>query len=302
MPTLVILAAGRSTRFGSPKQTTPVGPSGQWLCEYALADARRAGFDRAVVVVRAGTEPEYTARLVRPGSGITVQIVPQRTGLVPPGVEDAPRPAPWGTAHAVLAARPITGDAPLAVVNADDFYGADAYARAAGAIVRARETGEATIVAMRLADTLSPHGPVTRAVCRIVGDRVVGLEEVPGLERREGRIGPEGGDELSGDTLVSMNCWVLPGRVMAELADRFVTFARQPEASTREFLLPAVLSDLAGEGRLIIQIVAAPGPWFGLTHAADRAWVEAGLARLQRSRNSTTDRTSSAPNDSDSSL
>ncbi len=280
MPALVVLAAGRGTRFGGPKQVSAVGPAGEWLLDYALFDARRAGFSRAVLVVRPGTESTFDALRSRAGPHIDVTVVPQVTGLMPPDLESGPREVPWGTAHAVLSARHGLHDEPFAVVNADDFYGREAYVLASAALERARTTGAATLVAMRLSVTLSAHGAVTRALCRVAGSLLIGLEETRGLERRRGVVVSAAGTEVDPDTLVSMNCWVLPTAVLPHLSDGFREFLRRPDAGAREFLLPAAVSDLIATGRLSVEVAEAPGPWFGLTHAADREVVIDALRTL----------------------
>jgi len=280
VPSLVILAAGRGTRFGGSKQTSAVGPSGEWLVDYALFDGWRAGFSSAVLVVRPGAEREFDSLRARAGRHVDVRVAPQRTGLLPADIEGAPRRVPWGTAHAVLAARSAIDDGPFAVVNADDFYGEDAYRRAAAALEYARTDGVATIVARRLADTLSIHGPVTRAICQGESGRVVRLEEVRGLERRGVRIVSADGAPVSPDALVSMNCWVLPDRAMDLLAGGLARFTARPDFESCEFLLPAAIADCVTEGTLTVRVDEASGPWFGLTHAADRSRVEAELGDL----------------------
>jgi hypothetical protein len=280
MLSLVVLAAGRSTRFGTSKQTSVVGPAGEWLLDYALFDARRAGFTAAVIVVRPGAEAAFDALRARVPVDFTVRVVPQRTGLLPAAREEAPRAAPWGTAHAVLAARRAVEGLPFAVVNADDYYGPRAYELAGAAVRRAGEDGVATLIAMRLGQTLSQHGPVTRAVCRLRDSRVVGLEEIRGIERHAGRIVSATGLDMDADVLVSMNGWALPQRVMTRLAARFVTFAAEPGAHEREFLLPAAVAELIASGQLVVEAAEAPGPWFGLTHAGDRPAVVENLRRL----------------------
>ncbi len=277
---LVVLAAGRGTRYGGSKQTSAVGPAGEWLLDYALFDAWRAGFSRAVLVVRPGAEAEFEDLRSRTRPRLDVRIVAQVTGLIPPEMECGPRQVPWGTAHAVLAARGAVDAAPFAVVNADDFYGREAYRRAAASAERARTEGTGTLVAMQLNRTLSPNGPVTRALCQVAGSRVVGLTEQTGLEQRDGRIVSASGAEVDPHALVSMNCWVLPGHVLEPLADCFRQFADLQESEGKEFLLPTAIAGLIADGRLLVEITEAPGPWFGLTHGADRPIVVGALRRL----------------------
>lgn len=279
-PVLLALAAGRGTRFGGSKQTAPVGPSGEWLLDYALFDARRAGFARAVLVVRPGSEESWGTFRSNLPAGFDVTLVPQVTGLIDLDVESAPRAVPWGTAHAVLAARDAVGASPFAVVNADDFYGSTAYQLAADRASTAVDDGLATLVSMRLGATLSPHGAVTRALCRLSGDRVIGLDETRGIERLPGGAPSADGVELDPDAPVSMNFWLLPPSVFEHLAGRFRTFVRRPDAGSREFLLPSVIAALIESGELTVASVTAPGPWHGLTHAADMPLVQAGLREL----------------------
>lgn len=279
-PVLLALAAGRGTRFGGSKQTTPVGPSGEWLLDYALFDARRAGFGRAVLVVRPGSEEAWESFRSKLRAGFDVTVVPQVTGLVDPDVESAARSVPWGTAHAVLAAREAIGPSPFAVVNADDFYGTAAYQMAADRAAAATDEALATLVSMRLGATLSPHGPVTRALCRLFGDRVIGLDETRGIERLAGGVPSAGGVELDPDAPVSMNFWVLPPAIFEHLTNRFRIFAGRPDVGSQEFLLPAVIAELIAGGVLAVSSVTAPGPWYGLTHAADLPIVQAGLREL----------------------
>lgn len=279
MSSLIVLAAGRGTRFGGSKQTSAVGPAGEWLLDFALFDACRAGFTSAVLVVRPGSESDFEPVRERSSGRLAVRIVPQLTGLMPSDVERRPRTAPWGTGHAILAARERVDTGPFAVVNADDFYGAEAYRRAFAAVARADQADIATVVAMRLGRTLSAHGPVTRAVCQVEGGHVVRLEEVRGLARQDGQVVSAAGP-IDSDALVSMNCWVLPARVMALLSSAFARFIELPASATKEFLLPEAVAGMVAEGQLTLEIAEAPGPWFGLTHAADRAVVVEALRQL----------------------
>jgi len=276
----VVLAAGRGTRFGGSKQTSVVGPAGEWLLDYALYDAWRAGFTAAVLVVRPGSEVEFAGLSRRVRGRLDVRVVPQTTGLIPKEQESAPRRVPWGTAHAVLAARRAVHAGPVTVVNADDFYGEAAYRKAAAASASARASRAVTIVGMRLAQTLSPHGPVTRAICQVEGNRLVTLDEVRGLEARDGHVVSAAGETVDPGVLVSMNCWVLPEHVLELLEGAFMQFVQMPGREEAEFLLPAAIGDLATQGLLDVEVTEVPGPWFGLTYAADRPRVVEGLRRL----------------------
>ncbi len=283
-PALVVMAAGAGSRFGGPKQTAAVGPKGEWLLEFAVFDARRAGFGRVVLIIREELRPQFDElieRLTR--EGIQVDFAYQRADDVPAGVTVAARTKPWGTGHAVLAARhAVTG--PFAIMNADDFYGADAYRQGAEACRAAAATGVSTVVAMRLERTLSEHGPVKRGWCQANGDRVTRLEEVMGIERKDGAYhaaGTHASVTFTGQELVSMNFWVFPPAIFRQLGAKFEAFlAAQGSRPDSEFLLPEAINELIDEKQVDLRVVDAPGPWFGLTYKEDRPAVEAGLVEL----------------------
>ena len=279
--TLVIMAAGAGSRFGGPKQLEPVGPSGERLFEYALFDARRAGFDRAVIVVREELRAQFADVLATGPKGIEVRFAAQRLDDLPSGHSPENREKPWGTTHAVLAARQQI-DGQFAVANADDFYGPGTYARASE--VMAGHQTMTTIVAMRLDRTLSTHGSVTRGICEVSGDRVTRIDEVREVMHRDGKItgrGRAGWTTFSGGELASMNAWVFPRVMLGILEGRFRAFLESHDrAAGGESMLPEAVNDLIAQTSLPVGIVEAPGPWFGLTHAADRALVEDGLRAL----------------------
>lgn len=260
MSTLVILAAGLGRRFGGDKQLVPVGPQGQPLVWYALLDAAAAGFADVVLVIREGLEASMQEALAGSPLPIRFALQEQRT------------PVPWGTGHALLAAATQVNQ-PFMVVNADDFYGADAYRTVADFLRRPHTdpVAEFALAAFPLGATLSPHGPVNRAICRVdtTTGYLVGLEERQGL-RREGL-------PLSPNTPVSMNCWGFTPAIFPLLAEGFKAFRAAAEG---EFMLPVVVGQLAASGAVRVKLLPVPGSWFGLTHPGDRAGVAAHLARV----------------------
>ena len=283
--TLIIMAAGAGSRFCGPKQLEPLGPHGERLFDYAVFDAARAGFTRVVFVVRDDREREFRAigdGLAR-RANVDTRVVVQRLDDLPDGRRPGARDKPWGTGHAVLAAHAAIAG-PFAVINADDFYGPEAYRIAAAASERAVADGTTTVVAMRLADTLSPHGSVTRGVCALDGARVVALDEVHDITRAgAGFIGTVAGRRrvLTGDELVSMNFWVCPPAMCRDLRIEFEAFLdAKGDDPGEEFRLPEAISALAARHAAHVDAVQAPGPWFGLTHAGDRDIVARGLRRL----------------------
>jgi UTP-glucose-1-phosphate uridylyltransferase len=202
---------------------------------------------------------------------------------VPAGFKVGGRQKPWGTGQAVLAVRDVVRT-PFAIMNADDFYGAEAYQRGAKAADLAASAGVASVIAMRLDRTLSPFGPVKRGWCQTRGDRVTRLEEVMGISRQDDRLvaaGRHAGVMFDGSELVSMNFWVFPPAVFTQLAARFETFLSEHGGKAdAEFLLPEVVNELIADGQLEVRASEAPGPWFGLTYQEDKAEVMTGLVEL----------------------
>ncbi|HUU83540.1 MAG TPA: NTP transferase domain-containing protein [Phycisphaerae bacterium] len=286
-PTLVILAAGLGRRYGGLKQLVPVGPGGATMIEYAVYDARQAGFGRVVLVVHPESEVGLRASLGRRlEKHVSVTYALQRPDDLPDGVAlSSDRAKPWGTGHAVLAARDVV-HGPFAVVNADDFYGADAYAALGGFLRQKPALGVPTyaMVAYALGETLADTGAVARAICRVAPDgRLQEIEEVFGIEKHgpDGRFVDEGGETrfVGGDTPVSMNMWGFTPAVFDQLADGFRGFLRKPRRSSEaEFLIPTVVNDLIRAGTARVTVLPGGGPWCGMTNPQDKERVT-GLIR-----------------------
>ena len=287
----MILAAGVGSRYGGPKQIEPLGPAGATLLDYSIYDAVRAGFGTVVLVIRddleAAVRDTIGARWGKSG-GVPLIYARQRLSDVPAGVTVPPRAKPWGTGHAVLAAAAeVSG--PFAVVNADDFYGQDAFARAVEFLVAGRP-GQASAtfanIAYPLHDTLSAAGGVNRAVCRVDGDGwLEGVEEVVDIRRLEGGA-YEGTDprgrvmRLAADALVSMNLWAFTPAVFAVLRRGFAEFVRQVDAGRGEFLISHGIGDAVRRGEARVRLLGTRGRWLGVTYPDDRPRVEAALRQL----------------------
>lgn len=274
--TLLVLAAGLGARYGGLKPLEPVGPSGESLLDYAVYDALRAGFERLLVVVRQETEPLFRARCRAFASRLEIVFAHQEPDRLPAG--RAPRPGrtkPWGTCHALLAARPLLA-APFVALNGDDFYGAAAYRSARDFLARDATHGTCGLVAFPLGGTLSEHGPVTRAACRIEDGWLAGLDEKPGLQR--GRLGG-----LAADSLVSMNFWILTPQALDALEARFAGFLDDEAASLEaELPIPVAMDALVRSKTVRVRVLQAAGPWLGVTFKEDRGPVAAGLRTLVR--------------------
>jgi CTP:molybdopterin cytidylyltransferase MocA len=287
--TLVILAAGMSSRYGEGlKQVDGVGPGGETLLDYAVFDALRAGFRRIVYVIRPDLEPAFRTRVEHLPDSAEGACVYQSLDQVPQGFAVPPaREKPWGTGHAALAASSAV-TTPFVVINADDFYGASAY-RAMAAHFRQHHAARPPVFALvgyRLKDTLSTHGGVSRAVIRLGNNQeVTRVFEVLDIrqdgDRLTGRT-PDGEPiTLTGDELVSMSCWGFTPAVFPMLDGLFAQFirARGHEPAT-EFLLPNAVSDLVASGRARLVALPSLDRWCGMTARQDRNDVRRQIAQL----------------------
>jgi hypothetical protein len=289
--TLVVMAAGLATRFGGPKQLAPVGPAGEALLDYDVYDAARAGCRRVVFVVRAELAAAFHAHARDTfGDAVETVFVEQRPDDLPGGRTPPPgRVKPWGTAHALLAARgAVTG--PFAVCNADDRYGAGAFGVIADHLRREARVPPPVhaLAGYRLDATLSSHGGVARGVA--VTDRdglLTRLEEIRDLARGPGGITgttPEGVRRaFGGDEIASMNLWGFAPELLSVLAEQFAAFlddaGGDPDA---EFPLSTAVNAQVADGRARLRVLPAPDRWFGMTFAADLPAVRDALAALVR--------------------
>jgi hypothetical protein len=275
---LVVLAAGVGSRYGGPKQIDRVGPGGGTLVDYAAYDARRAGFERVVLVVAEGKEADMREAVGdRIAARMPVAYAQQSRGL-PAGFSAPPgRTKPWGTGPATLAAAPLL-DGPFAVINADDFYGASSY-RSLADHLRQPQAGpvpELALVGFPLAATLSPDGAVSRAICTVDGSgHLTSIREVLKIERDGADAREQDGTgawrRLARDTPVSLNFWGFVPGVLDALARGYARFLSANAASlTAEYYLPGAVQELMAEGRARVRVLGGGGAWAGLTHAGDR--------------------------------
>ncbi len=283
--TLVVLAAGRSTRYGKLKQLDPVGPAGEVLFDYAVYDALRAGFERVVFVIAEGMEAAFREQL-KPmlDAGVQVSFAVQRLGDLPAGhASPADRLRPWGTAHAVWCAREFL-QGPFAVCNADDFYGTQAYAVLAAAL---QEGSGAYLVGYPLGPTLSAHGGVSRGLIQANADaEVSAVDEAVQLLAIEDSTPPmahgllPGGQsvDVSIDAPVSMNLWGFPVEILAGLERLFIRFLDATPTEEKEFYLSQALGDLVQCGEARCRLLETDSTWMGVTFPKDRERVASRLA------------------------
>lgn len=287
--TLIFMAAGFGSRFaGGVKQLEPIGPNGEVLMDYAVHDALRAGFDRVVFIIRRDLEPLFRAGVGgRTEKKCDVEYVFQEMDDLPAGfcVPEG-RTKPWGTGQALLACRKAVHE-PFCVLNADDYYGPQAFAKIHDHLQRMKPGAlDCCMAGYVLENTVTDSGEVTRGLCRVdEGGRLLEICERRGVARENGCVGVrgEGGFvALDGALPVSMNIWGMPPEFIAFLQEEFPRFlSALPEGDVNsEFLLPTAVGRMIGQGRGSVQLLPTQDRWFGMTYAADRARAREKIAAL----------------------
>jgi len=288
---IVFMAAGFGTRFGGGvKQLEPVGPNGEVLMDYAVHDALAAGFNRVVFIIRKDLEADFRAGVGRRvEKKCDVEYVFQDVRDLPAGFEHLlNREKPWGTGQAVLACRNVVRE-PFCVLNADDYYGAEAFHRIYEYLSHRDRDPAALDLCMAgyvLGNTLSESGGVTRALCNVDSDgKLKHLKETRGIVTKDGLPYAPGGDEmrmLDSRALVSMNIWGMPAAFIDYLQEEFVPFLRKlgDNAQTAEYLLPTIIGGMIESGRGTVQMLPTQGKWFGMTYAEDKAATQARVREL----------------------
>ncbi len=264
------MAAGLGSRFGGVKQLAKVGPDGQAILDFSIVDARAAGFDEIVLIIRSEIEDDVREHMVAQHPNLDVVYVRQ-DDLGPP------RDKPWGTLHAVLSAVGAI-HAPFAVINADDYYGPQSFALAAQQL-EASAPDVAANVAFEIGNTVPPEGSVTRALCEVADGKLTKIVETDGCEREaSGRV-VAGGVEVAADDPVSMNLWCFDPGVMPAFQERWdVFYAANADQKKAECQLPTIVGELMNDGRLTVNVVASPEQWIGITNPDDFEMVKGALS------------------------
>lgn len=284
-PTLVILAAGMASRYGSMKQVESFGPGGETIMDYSIYDAIRAGFGKVVFIIRDQHRETFETLFGPRLSGrVNVEYVYQELDMHTGGYAWVPtRTKPWGTAHAVICAADVVNE-PFAVINADDFYGRHAFETAAAFLNAQCADDRFAIVGYPLMSTLSEHGTVNRGICTLgaSGELVtiterINIAKLAGTIRAEDGIQPE---VLSNDTKVSMNFWCFSPAFFRESRSMFSQFLQERgQEEKSEFFIPLV-ADAFIQGGGKIDVLPTTSTWFGVTYKEDAPSVQKSLDQL----------------------
>lgn len=284
-PTLLVLAAGMGSRYGGLKQIDPVGPSGETIIDYSIFDALRAGFGKLVFVIRKDIEQQFREIVgSRFENRIAVEYVYQELDKLPAGYSlPAGRTKPWGTTHAILMAENVINE-PFAAINADDFYGRNAYQVLADHLNSG--TPDYAMVGFILKNTLSDFGTVARGVSRVdANNYLTHIVELMKIER-DGTgakdTGPDGSiTKLTGDEAVSMNFWGFTPALFPQIKSEFENFLKKSGGELKsECYIPATVGDLVTAGQAKCKVLRSPDSWFGVTYREDRPSVVENIRKL----------------------
>ena len=288
--TLLIMAAGLGSRYGGNKQIDRIGPHGEILMEYSIYDALEAGFDKVVFVIRESMDKVFREMIGdKIAQKVEVQYAYQEYDSLPAGfTPPAGRTKPYGTVHAVLVAKDVINE-PFAVINADDYYGKDAFKAMADCLHRMQGRREAaSMVAYYLKNTISENGTVTRGVCDTdAAGHLAKVTETYKIKRdADGVIkdfeNDPAGVPLQEDALVSMNFWGFTPWYFETAEEHLSAFLNDPEGNPlkKEYVLPALVDQLMHEIGLQVEVLETNAVWFGITYHEDKAIVQAALKAL----------------------
>ena len=289
-PTLLILAAGMGSRYGSLKQVYPVGPAGEAILEYSVFDAIRAGFGKVVFVIRRDIEKDFNEIFIQKlRKHIEVDYVFQEIDMIPANIKvPADRVKPWGTGHAVLVAASKVKE-PFAAINADDYYGSDAFRKMAGFLSRVSNNQTSyAMVGFDLDNTLSEHGFVSRGVCEVdENSNLLGVIERTKISGTEKGVAYKDDHDASvyidTKSIVSMNFWGFTPLFFQQLEDHFQEFIKENYTDLKsEFFLPFVVDDLIKARKANVKVLRSTDRWFGVTYKEDKPLVVGKIKELTK--------------------
>ena len=290
-PTLLILAAGMASRYGSMKQTQSFGPAGETIMDYSIYDAIRAGFGKVVFIIRKDFADSFK-EVFEPklkGKIKTEYVYQEMTSYLPEGVQvPEGRTKPWGTGHAILCAA-ATIKEPFAVINADDFYGQDSFVKAADFLNNGCDEKTYSIIGYQLSKTLSEFGTVSRGVCEVDADNnLVSIKERTKIYKEGDKIvyeDEDGKHEVAYNSSVSMNFWCFHQSVFPEAEKQFHAFVKANYENLKsEFFIPLIADNFVHGHQGNIKIIPTTAQWFGVTYKEDAPSVKASIDHLVASK------------------
>jgi len=288
-PILLIMAAGMGSRYGGFKQIDPITDEGEIIMDFSLYDAYEAGFRKVIFVIRHDFEDAFKRFIdTRAGKYFDVKYAYQSLDDLPSGFElPEGRKKPWGTGHAILAARNII-DAPFAVINADDYYGKEAFGKIYDYLLNKADEKNYCMVGYNVENTLSDNGSVTRGVCKTTEDnKLIGLKETYDIETIDGRIIYFENDaefEIEKGTSVSMNMWGIDKSFIKEAQLGFPKFLKETAVSNPlkgEYLLPTMIDDLIKKNKIAVEVLNSKDKWFGVTYKDDKPIVMDSIKKMK---------------------
>ena len=284
--TLVVMAAGIGSRFGGGiKQLEPMGPGNEIIMDYSIHDAIEAGFNKVVFVIRKDLEKDFEEVIgKRIREKVHIEYAFQEINDIPEQYKESlkGRKKPWGTGQAILACKDLIHE-PFLVINADDFYGKEAYVQAYNFLSKEQDNTipQFGMVGVVLKNTLSEHGGVTRAICMIEDHKLLQIVEKRGIQAINGKVLWEG-QEIDADSIISMNMWGMTPVMFTYLEKRFETFLSgvDPETLQGEFLVPTIIGTLLKEKQIEVEVLSSNDKWFGVTYREDIPSVKENIRHL----------------------
>ena len=293
-PVLVIMAAGLGSRYGGLKQLDPIDEQGHLIIDYSLFDAYRAGFRSVIFIIKPEMEQDFKAAIAnRISKSMKVSFAFQRLDDLPDGYTLPPeRVKPWGTGHAILSCRELI-DAPFAVLNADDYYGREAFEAIFRFLSRTADTDRYhfAMVGYRLENTLTEFGSVARGVCEVTPAQMLhSVTERTRIEKHGTGAAYTEDDGASwimlpSDAIVSMNLWGFTPSILTELQQRFPAFLEQALSANplkAEYFLPSVVNRLLDEQKADVRVLTSSDKWYGVTYKEDRASVTEAIRQMKQ--------------------
>ena len=292
-PVLVIMAAGMGSRFGGPKQITPVDDKGHIIIDFSLYDAYRAGFRDVAFIIKREMEADFRERIgSRMEKYFNVSYIYQELDRLPEGYTvPEERSKPWGTGHAVACCKGQV-EGPFAVINADDFYGRTAFSAIYDFLAANPAKGSYAMVGYRVRNTVTEHGSVARGVCETENGMLKGITERTHIVKQgtDAAFSEDGGKTFTfipGDTMVSMNMWGFANGLLDELWDRFPAFLDKNlpvNPAKCEYFLPFVVNEQLEDGSASVQVLPCEETWYGVTYREDLESVQNAIAKMKEEK------------------